>query len=303
MNTDISIEEGEFGERLVLHQEWKDEYIGYMLDHNISELNVNYARGFKGDSLDFLQNLPFLTGLLLIVYNVPDTSVIHNLKRLRALNIGTRDKTPLDFAQFPLLEDCGMDWRAKSESIFQCTKLKRLFISKYSAKNTDGFGSLSALKELYFSAGPVADLTGLSPLQGLEKLGLYYLRSLSSLEGIQSLTRLEELRIETCRKIDQIDEVRDLKNLRRLTIANCGDIASLRPIDGLSELDRLYFYESTNILDGDLSSLTRLKKLSDVRFMNRKHYSQKREEFPPFDTDSRLKGKALIEALQKVPPL
>jgi len=303
MNTAISTEKGEFGERLVLHQEWKDEYIGYMQDHKISELNVNYARGFKGDTLDFLQDLPFLTGLLLIVYNIPDTSVIHNLRRLRALNIGTRDTTHLDFTQFPLLEDCFMNWRTKSESIFHCTALKRLHIDKYSGKNTDGFGSLSALKELYFSGGPVADLTGLIPLQGLEKLGLYHLRSLSSLQGIQSLMRLEELKIETCRKINQIDEVQDLKNLRRLTIANCGDIASLRPIDGLSRLERLYFYESTNILDGDLSSLTRLKNLSDVRFKNRKHYSEKCEDYPPFNTDSRLRGKALIEALQKGLPL
>ncbi len=288
MSIDISIEKGEFGERLVLHQEWKSEYINYMLDHDISELNVNYARGFKGGSLDFLQDLPFLTGLLLIVYNVSDTSVIHSLKRLRALNLGTQDKTPLDFTHFPSLEDCFLNWRTNSESIFQCINLKRLYIDKYAEKTTERFGHLSALKELYFSAGPVADLKGLSSLQGLEKLGFYHLRSLASLEGIQSLTRLEELKIETCRKINSIDEVRNLKNLRRLTIANCGDIVSLRPIDGLSELERLYFYESTNILDGDLSSLKRLKRLLDVRFKDRKHYSQKREHYPPFNTDLHL---------------
>jgi hypothetical protein len=40
------------------------------------------------------------------------------------------------------------------------------------------------------------------------------------------------------------------------------------------------FYESTNVLDGDLSPLKDLPKLKHVAFMERPHYSLTREELP-----------------------
>jgi len=299
MTDSFSVEQGVYGERLVLHSEWKNEFVDYMLANNIGELNVNYARGFSGQNLNFLQQLPFLTGLLLIVYNIADISVIHNLHRLKALNMGCRDITPLDFSAFPDLKDCGLDWRPKSDSIFQCRTLERLFINQYSYKHTDKFEELTSLSSLFFSGGPLGDLTGLQRLQNLETMGLYHLRSLSSLHGIENLAHLEELDIDTCRKLTSINEIQNLKRLRRLTLANCNDILSLRPIKELTSLERLYFYESTNINDGDLSFLTHLPNLTDVRFMNRKHYTNRCEEFPPFNTDSPLRGKALVEALRK----
>ncbi len=299
MSKDFSIEPGEYGERLVLQATWKDELIDYMLTHKINELNINYARGFIGDALDFLQHLPFLEGLLLLVYNIPDISAIHNLRRLRTLSTSCRDKTPLDFSQFPLLEDCGLDWRPRSQSIFQCKTLKRLFIDKYSDKDTTSFRDLVNMESLSFASGSLNDLTGLRPLRKLKKLGLYRLGSLSSLQGIEDLHDLEALEIGTCRKLTTITEVHKLKNLRRLWINNSDEIDSLRPIEGLNRLEEVNFTDSTNILDGDLSPLTHLPNLTDVRFKDRKHYSLKCEEFPPFNTSSNLRGKALIAMLKQ----
>jgi hypothetical protein len=45
------------------------------------------------------------------------------------------------------------------------------------------------------------------------------------------------------------------------------------------QTSRNLFYESTNIVDGDLSPLTRQKNLSSVSFQDRRHYSHKRLEF------------------------
>ncbi len=39
------------------------------------------------------------------------------------------------------------------------------------------------------------------------------------------------------------------------------------------------FYESTNIIDGDLKPITKLNKLNKVSFQNRKHYTHNREAF------------------------
>jgi hypothetical protein len=96
------------------------------------------------------------------------------------------------------------------------------------------------------------------------------------------LRALEVLDIETCKKIGQLDQVSDLTHLKQLTFANCGDIASIKPIRNLKNLETVHFWESTNILDGDLLPLAELPNLKDVRFKNRKHYSLRCEQFSPF---------------------
>lgn len=287
MSLDFSIESGVFGDRLVLKGVWHDELIDYMLSHKIVEINVNYARGFVGSNLDFLQSLPFLEGLDLLVYSIPDISVIHALHRLRSLRMACRDKTPLDFAQFPVLEECSLDWRSKSLSIFECATLKKLSLRQYTAKDTELFRNLIELEELSLNGGPLNDLTGLRWQHKLRKLGLYRLPSLSSLQGIEELDKLEILNIDTCRKLISISEVENLSKLQRLQLTNCGDVDSLHPLEGLSQLEELYFYESTNILDGDISPLNNLPKLGTLSYKNRKHYSQAVEDFVPFNASSK----------------
>jgi len=87
------------------------------------------------------------------------------------------------------------------------------------------------------------------------------------------------LNIDTCKAIDSIEEVGSLPRLRKLNLNNDGNIESLKPLDNLKGLELVVFYESTNILDGDLTPLWRQKNLSRVSFQNRKHYSHKREDF------------------------
>ena len=102
---------------------------------------------------------------------------------------------------------------------------------------------------------------------------------LTSLKGIETLANLEELEIHTCRGIGSIEEVGSLSHLQKLHLDNDGDIESLKPLEKLNSLVSLSFYESTNILDGDLSPLLHHQKsLSRVSFQNRRHYSHRREE-------------------------
>jgi hypothetical protein len=77
--------------------------------------------------------------------------------------------------------------------------------------------------------------------------------------------------------------VRSLLCLKKLFLNNCGDIQSLRPIQSLKDLEWVIFYESTNVLDGDLTPILHLKKLSRLSFQNRRHYSHKREEFEAYN--------------------
>ncbi len=277
----LEIEEGVYGPRLVLLSEWAPRYAEYMRHNDILELEVNYAKGFRGADLAFLSQIPFLVGLAVVAYHLRDLAPVHDLHQLKSLKIAARgDTSRIDFGQFPVLEDCTLEWRPKAESVFECTTLRRLWINKYRSKSADSFSSLTSLEELFIATSPVEDIRGLASLSRLRLLGLYNLQYLQSLEGLEHLTALEELRLKVCRKVGRLDELRFLSNLTRLTLGNCGKVATLQPLRGLPRLEWMWFYESTDIVDGDLLPLLTLPRLSYVSFPNRRHYSHRCEDFP-----------------------
>jgi hypothetical protein len=76
-----------------------------------------------------------------------------------------------------------------------------------------------------------------------------------------------------CRGISSLDEIGHLSGLTYLNVSECGDIASFGPLANLHHLKELYAYGSTRVVDGDLSPLTGLNHLTDVRMQNRRDYT------------------------------
>jgi Leucine-rich repeat (LRR) protein len=205
-------------------------------------------RGWRGYDLRFLEELPQLRAFKIVDWEISSVQPIHLLHELRALDVMTYCKTPIQFSEFPQLEDCGLEWRPKSESLFSGVTLTSLFVNRYKGKDADAFSNLVNLESLAILNAPVANLRGLRPLRHLRRLRLGNLRRLTSLEGIEGLTTLEELNIDTCRSVGSIDEIGALSGLRKLSLANCGEVESLNPVGKLSGLESVGFPESTNIL-------------------------------------------------------
>ena len=275
----IKLEDGKYGRRAVVVTAWTKEMALFLLDRHVVELELNDAKGWHGNDLAFLAELPQLRSLIIIDLQIPSVEPIHFLHDLRSLDVLTYCKTEIRFSAFPRLEECGLEWRPKAASLFDCTTLKSLFVNNYKGQNTDSFGRLTNLESLAILNAPIKDLTGLATLRKLRYLRIANLRTLTSLAGIQELTNLEELEIHTCRKIHSIDEIGYLCKLRELYLCNDGDIESFKPLARLTGLESVGFCESTNVMDGDLSALLTQKNLSGVSYQNRKHYSHRREEF------------------------
>lgn len=276
----MRLEDGEYGRRAVVTSAWGPEFSSYVLGNNVAELELNCAKGWRGKDLSFLKELPQLQAFKIIDWGISSVQPIHFLHELRKLEVMTYCKTAIQFSEFPYLEDCGLQWRSKSESIFSRTTLKKLFINRYKKKNIDAFSTLVNLESLGILNAPVENLLGLRPLKRLRYLRLGNLRRLMSLAGIEALMALEELNIDTCRAVGSIDEVGSLPRLRKLHLSNDGEIESLKPLERLTSLEWATFVESTNIRDGDISPLMRHKEtLSRVSFQNRRHYSHRREDF------------------------
>lgn len=282
MDSRFTIEEGRYGRQLVLQSSWSDDVGRFMRSEGIKELYLNYARGFVGDDISFVSQLPELEVLWIIHRTIDDVSPIHALHELRSLKVDTYCRTAIDFSQFPRLEHCYLEWRKGVESLFDRPHLEELFINKYDQRHTDDVGRLQTLQKLSLGNAPTDDLEGLSNLHSLRFLGLYRLRRLGSLRGIESLRALTTLEIQECNKLDSLDEIGNLVNLRRLLLIDLGKVASIRFLANLGELEEVLFYGTTHVEDGDLTPLTRLAKLQNLSFRNRRHYTHKREQFEQY---------------------
>jgi hypothetical protein len=279
LQANVAFEDGVYGRRAVVKCPWSRGMVDHFRSNGVVELELNQGKGWRGTDISFLLELPNLVAFDIFDFSIGDISPIHSLHNLRQIGITTYCSTAIDFSAFPRLESCGLEWRRGAESLFDCATIIRLFVNRYKGKTVEPFSRLVKLEYLAILNAPVEDLSGLRSLVHLRALRLAGLRRLSSLRGIERLASLEELEIHTCRRIPSIEEVGNLPRLRQLYLNNDGDIESLKPLDRLSEVESVLFYESTNILDGDLCPLFRQKKLRQVSFQNRKHYSHRREDF------------------------
>ena len=279
MSDRFTLEDGKYGCRAVLKSSWSLDLSDYFAEKGVVELELNIAKGWRGADIEFLASLPFLKAFEIFNFGIKSIAPIHCLHELRRLGITTYCSTEIDFSAFPHLESCGLEWRPKASSLFRCTTLKRLFVNRFKGKDADPFANLVALESLGILNAPIANLLGLRFLTRLEKLRLGGLRRLGSLAGIEGLARLEELEINTCRAIRSINEVSTLPRLRRLYLNNCGEIDSLKPLAALTGLEAMCFSDSTKIVDGDLTPLLSQKNLTRVSFQNRRHYTNRKEEF------------------------
>ena len=243
-------------------------------------MELNHEKGWSGD-LSFLESWQALRAFTIIDFTIKTVEPVHQLRELRALEVLTYCDTTLRFSAFPYLEDCGIEWRAGAESVFDRTSLRNLYINRYHGRDLVAFSNLKNLTSLTLLDAPIATLSGIESLANLRFLRLGHLRRLRSLAHLEHLKQLEHLEVHTCPGISSIDELGTLTNLKTLHLNNSGTIASLRPLNALRNLETVLFYESTNVADGDLTPLTRQRELSRVAFQNRRHYSHTREQFRP----------------------
>ena len=275
----IAFERGEYGCRAVVTTGWSEEFTKHLVDAGTVELELNDGKGWRGNDLSFLSALPELRLLKVIDLKIASVEPIHYLHRLSELEVITYCNTEISFSAFPQLERCALEWRPKASSVFDCKTLKELFVNGYEGKDVLPFAKLHNLESLSILNAPTESLLGLGALKKLRLLRLGRLKRLKSLTGIEELSTLEELEIHTCQGIGSIKEVGSLSRLRKLYLNNDGVIDSLKPLERLEGLESVLFYESTNILDGDLSPVMKQRNLTRVSFQNRRHYSTRREDF------------------------
>ena len=279
MTSTVQFDSSPYGVRAVLTGTWTTHLRTLLLDRQVSDLELNDSKGWRGADLGFLRDLPHLRALKIIDLRITSIEPIHELHELRAREVITYCNSEIRFSEFPLLRDCSLEWRPRAGSLFGCTTLHSLFLNRFDESDTHRFARLLGLESLALMNSSANDLRGLGALRNLRKLRLAGMTRLRSLAGLEGANTLEELMIEKCRGLRSIAEIGQLRALRHFGLIDCGRIESLKPLVSLGNLESVLFYESTNIEDGDLSPLLDKRRLVRVSFMNRPHYSHRREDF------------------------
>jgi hypothetical protein len=260
--------------------EWLPKYHDILAALGIENLAINYARGFTGANIDFLNHVLTIKGLEILVHHIPDCSPINSLHELRDLIIDVRPSTDVVYSNFPFLENCGLDWHHGASSIFACNLLHSLRISTYPGSDFSEFAHFQILHSLSLSSARTTSFREIGCLPNLRTLGLHHIKNLSSLEGIEAARNIESLDITSTKNLRSIEAISSLHKLKKISFTNCGEIKSLAFLAELIDLESVTFYDSTVISDGNLAVLLGLPKLTNVRFKNRKHYTHKQEDFP-----------------------
>lgn len=268
----------------ILNGLWDERFSQQLKNNNILSLELNQAKGWNGDNIEFLREINNLKCLVIIDYSLKNLSALESLTNLERLTLLTYAETPIDFNKLPNLIECEFEWIHGSGSIFFCAGLQKLMLNCYSGSDFTEIANLYNLQSLQVFNSRIKSLKGIEKLRNLKSLTLRNLKQLTSISTLCELKGLKELELYSCKKIENYSCIFELHHLTKLNLLDQGPIRSLSGIENLIELEQLVFFESTNILDGDLSALLNLKKLVNVAFQNRKHYNLKRENLPQWLT-------------------
>jgi len=264
---------------LLLQGPWEPGITGVMATFGIRHLRLNLPTERQVE-INFLRELPFLERLELSALSVADVTPLYDLSNLCRLTInGFKQK--IDFTRIPKLEELRLNWHEKSfSSLLECGQLRMLGLGYYTHIDLQQLKNLRFMQELVISFSRIENLAGVEHLPELGKLSADYVKNLETLEPIAACRKLRNLSIDEAKNLRRIDPVSSLRDLQELCLKRCPEIESLTPIKGLPALEYVGLLETTNIKDGDLSVLLTLPQLKHASFVDRKHYTQRNQDFP-----------------------
>ncbi|MFI5709549.1 hypothetical protein [Kribbella sp. NPDC051620] len=262
------------GLEMVVRGPWSADAADACRAQYVENLVLNHGLGFEEPDLEFLRDLP-VRRLTVIARWLASLDPIHTLP-LESLQLVTDPKLPIDLRRLPHLTRLSADWRQVRATVSHGTLLEDLYLGRYSEPNLLPLATSPQLTRLVMKDRPrLTSLQGLENFSSLTTLGIQLASFLTDFSALRTAQSLRELQLESCRHLTNLDDLINLHAVEYLNLGDCREIATAAPLRHLTNLRTLHLYGTTNFLDGDLTPLTALPHLTDLRLQNRRHYSPK----------------------------
>jgi hypothetical protein len=264
------------GRILVVTGDWSPEAASLVSRGEVDGLTLNYARGYRERSLDFLEDWP-LRRLDILARTIKDIEPIYRLSEtLQDLSLTTDPRATLDCSRLPRLTGIWVEnWGQLRESLPLAHGLKSLRVYGYEERDLLPATDNPELELIKFKQAPrLESLIGIEMLPKLSSVtvvGAKKLTDISSLTGIGP--RMRELDLTSCKKINDLAPLSTLTGLVKLNITNCGHLASLAPLTGMKRLESLVISGEIDIDDNDLTPVLGMSRLSMMFIPDLKTYT------------------------------
>jgi len=242
----------------------------------VDGFGISPQHGFNGRDISFLHDIDGAFGVIIPFPEGFPCEEIISLKSLKFLTIGEKERKALDFSALTQLQTFCITWIKGDKLLKTSTSLKSIYIYGYSSKSTDlvDFPYYPELEKLELVRGNITSLSGIEKFNSLKIAEFYYMRNLTDITALNQCNELEELHFEVCKKITNIHLLVKCKNLRALKYIDCGEIQSLSILNAFKVLE-FFAFVKTNVRDGDMTPLFRLKYAG---FLNKRNYSHTFEQ-------------------------
>jgi len=266
------IEEGSYGPRVVLTREPTPDELAKLRARAVLEVVMNDGLGWRGTSVAFVAELPWLRALELrsIVVKIEDDSAVSDLHELVKLALDTYCTNAIDFSGMPLLERLSYIWRKRTSGLATLRRLRELSLTQYGVADLAELSEMKQLARFEVFGGAVREIRDIASLTELRWVRLASLRRLTSLDGMEALGQLDFLMIQSCKGIQSLQPLAGCVNLRELYLDSVGDIESLLPLQRLKRLEAVSLIETTTVGDGRIAFLREMGV--KLNFGPRKHY-------------------------------
>jgi hypothetical protein len=262
------------GEEVELYEPPSRRTIARLSARRPSALAISRESGWRGETLEFLERLPFVRELTVVDLRINDVSGVGRLTKLKRLRLFTYATGPLDLSGLRALEEAAIVWNHRFAGLSGCGALKKLHVERLTAAAMPELATLRRLMNLDIMHTLAPDFRPVWALHRLKKLRIALAPYLTDREfrGVSKLLLLKQLILQTCRRITTLAPLAKCSRLQKVVIEDCGEIASLGPLKSLQQLRELALPGTTNVRDGDLSIVTGLPRLVSFAGARRRHY-------------------------------
>ena len=191
---------------------------------------------------------------------------------------------PLDLSQLHKLEKLKIRWRKNFSLKFpkDPQRLRLIEILNWDRGSLDELRPLKNLVGLELSfCNKLNDISALTCFSNLKMLQIFSANSLTDFSPIQYIKSLEKVRLEKCKSLADLTPFSKLPNLKILGLIGCGNIPTLHALKDHNHLEELGL-GNTNIEDGDLQLLAKMKRMMSIACVDKRHYNAKMKELNDF---------------------